>query len=342
MSRLKIGNSPVIKIVCTISFYFIMIGLLLTVMGCSQQPRDKYAQDLIAKLDKLYTNLQQYRGNPFGITETKSGWPQSYAEAVGSSTEDFASLLENVNYATYKDIQEKEGYEVWANATYATLCEKADKCLSIIEVIKRIYRETPDKDKSAFQVRGQVIWLSPKGTLVFMTQSGNGISPEWTLNMLKKSFRSGIDAIHRHEIAPGKPMAKDKSARPDRDAQLIKAAEDGNMQGIQTALANGADVNSKDANGTTALWTAAENGHTEIVKLLLEKGADMNVKATTDSVTALMIASQNGHAEIVKLLLGKGADVNAKANDGFSAVNAAKNQGHTDIVQLLEKAGAKE
>jgi len=56
-----------------------------------------------------------------------------------------------------------------------------------------------------------------------------------------------------------------------------------------------------------------------------------------------MIASQECYTEVVKLLLEKGADVNVKTNDGkWTALGLAKLKGHTDIVQLLEKAGAKE
>jgi len=55
-----------------------------------------------------------------------------------------------------------------------------------------------------------------------------------------------------------------------------------------------------------------------------------------------MMAAQNGHTEVVEALLGKGANVNAKDNDGATALMAAVHKGHTDIVQLLKKAGAKE
>ena len=90
----------------------------------------------------------------------------------------------------------------------------------------------------------------------------------------------------------------------DKNAQLIQALKNGNLRAVQTALANGADVNAKliTSTGTTALMLAAQDGHTEIVKLLLEKGADVNVKTTT-GITALWMASQNGHTEVVKLLL---------------------------------------
>jgi len=132
---------------------------------------------------------------------------------------------------------------------------------------------------------------------------------------------------------------------PDKNAQLFQAAKDGNFSAVQTALADGADVNVKKiTDGVTALMMASQNGHTEVVKLLLEKGADINVKAS-DGTTALWQASQRGYPEVVKLLLEKGADVNVKAtinNVEWTALKIAKRMGRADIVQLLKKAGAKE
>ena len=60
------------------------------------------------------------------------------------------------------------------------------------------------------------------------------------------------------------------------------------------------------------------------------------------ALTPLIIAAKNGNAEIVRLLLEKGADVNVKTDSGKTALIHAKNEGHTDIVEMLEKAGAKE
>ena len=166
----------------------------------------------------------------------------------------------------------------------------------------------------------------------------------------------------------------------DKNAQLIKAAENGDLQAVQTALAEGAnintksntgwtpllsaafsartevvklllekgaDVNAKENNGVTALMVAAFGGYTEIVNVLLEKGAEVNAR-TPDGATALMMAAMGaaeirvgGHTEIVKSLLEKGADIKVRANSGVTALELAKKGGRTDIVQLLEKAGTK-
>jgi ankyrin repeat protein len=51
---------------------------------------------------------------------------------------------------------------------------------------------------------------------------------------------------------------------------------------------------------------AAQGGHAEIVKALLANGAEVNAK-TTDGSTALIIAVAHGHTEIVDFLKQHGA-----------------------------------
>jgi len=109
-------------------------------------------------------------------------------------------------------------------------------------------------------------------------------------------------------------------------------------------VSKGADVNAKDNRAITALFWASHNGLGEVVKLLLDNGADIEM-STSEGKTALWEASRRGHINIVKMLIEKGANVNVKAtieNVELSAVKAAKGMGNTDIVQLLENAGAKE
>jgi len=57
--------------------------------------------------------------------------------------------------------------------------------------------------------------------------------------------------------------------------------------------------------------------------------------------TPLIIASQNGHLEIVKVLIENGADINAENAYTETALCLAKGDGHNDIVEILERLGAK-
>jgi uncharacterized protein len=95
----------------------------------------------------------------------------------------------------------------------------------------------------------------------------------------------------------------------DKNAQLIQAAEKGNLQDVLTALTNGADVNVKNIKNVTVLMIASTNGSTDVVKLLLDKGANLNAKATINNVdyTALKIAKMKGKKKIVEILERAGA-----------------------------------
>jgi ankyrin repeat protein len=196
--------------------------------------------------------------------------------------------------------------------------------------------------------------------------------------LLEKAGTKKPDAVASNKIA--------KSARVsgadawDKNSQLIQAVARGNVQAIQIALTNGADVNTKTNDGRmTVLMWAVSNDDMNVVRFLLENGADVNLKGTAFGDTALMIALRHsgGKTEVIESLVAKGADVNARDVRGWTALmmasmgdkkvvellleakadvnvkanwegryhtalSIANETGRKDIVALLEKAGAKE
>jgi ankyrin repeat protein len=54
----------------------------------------------------------------------------------------------------------------------------------------------------------------------------------------------------------------------------------------------------------------------------------------------LLKAAEEGKTDVVRSLIAKGADVNAKDKEGKTALAYAKENSHTEIVQLLKQAGA--
>ena len=82
---------------------------------------------------------------------------------------------------------------------------------------------------------------------------------------------------------------------------VIFAAWRGHDAVVKLPLEIGADIESKDGAGRTALLLAAESGHKDLVKLLLESGAAIDSKDYFRR-TALSLATENRHVEVVKLL----------------------------------------
>ena len=74
----------------------------------------------------------------------------------------------------------------------------------------------------------------------------------------------------------------------------------------------------------------------QCVDILIEAGAHVNYVRAKDGCTALIMASQLGHIDVVRSLLAAGADPRHAVHNGFTALDSAKHNKHTQIVALLE------
>ena len=96
---------------------------------------------------------------------------------------------------------------------------------------------------------------------------------------------------------------------------MYYASKSGNQSVVEELLKQGVDnVDTKDSDGRTALWTASFDGHSDVVELLLSHGADTEVR-DEDGDTALHVACYKGHLNVVKCLIQARA-VNAKNRNG--------------------------
>jgi ankyrin repeat protein len=123
-------------------------------------------------------------------------------------------------------------------------------------------------------------------------------------------------------------------------ASVVDAAMQGNRDAVRALLKDGADVNTAQGDGMTALHWAAQKGDVELAKTLLYAGA--NVKATTriGGYNPLLIASRNGNGAMIETLLAAGADPNAATANGTTALMLAAQAGNAPAVQVLLDRGA--
>ena len=78
---------------------------------------------------------------------------------------------------------------------------------------------------------------------------------------------------------------------------------------VQAAINEGADVNAKDESDFTALYLLLCYNREEIVELLIKSGANLNSQVRYGN-TALMSAVNNNRLEMTKLLIDAGANIN--------------------------------
>ena len=116
---------------------------------------------------------------------------------------------------------------------------------------------------------------------------------------------------------------------------LMKAALNGHLEATRRLLEAGAKTELSDEGSYTALMLAASNNHPEVVRLLLRHGADPNHIEITHGWSALIWAAKRGHIESVKVLIENRADIGLMDNEGTSALEWARRKQRDQVVDLL-------
>lgn len=129
------------------------------------------------------------------------------------------------------------------------------------------------------------------------------------------------------------------------DSPYLYAGARGHLEILKMTLAHGADLESTNRYGGTALIPAAERGHVETVRTLIAAGVEVdhvNNLGWTALLEAVILG--NGglkHQRIVALLVDAGADVDLADRDGVTPLAHARVRGYEEIAQALDAAGAR-
>eukprot|EP00040_Diaphanoeca_grandis_P018759 m.98701 g.98701 ORF g.98701 m.98701 type:complete len:243 (-) comp27090_c0_seq1:446-1174(-) len=122
--------------------------------------------------------------------------------------------------------------------------------------------------------------------------------------------------------------------------QMYTAVLQQNTAALNAAIADGADIDFQHESygpGNTALIGACFNGFVEGVQTLIEHGADLDV-VNSYHESGLIYTASHGTTEVAKMLLDHGADVTILADNGESAEDRAVRNGHNEIAALINAA----
>ena len=95
----------------------------------------------------------------------------------------------------------------------------------------------------------------------------------------------------------------------------------------------------------TALIAAAHLGHAEVVKMLIAAGAPLdhvNNLGWTALIEAIVLGDGGAnHTETLRALVEAGANVGLPDRNGATPLALARGRGYKDMIEILERAGAK-
>lgn len=123
-------------------------------------------------------------------------------------------------------------------------------------------------------------------------------------------------------------------------APLVDAVKSGDRAAALALIAQRADVNVPETDGTTPLHWAVHHGDLELTQRLIRAGAKVNVQNDYGS-TPMSEAAVLGRADLLEALLKAGADVESPNADGQTALMVVSRTSRVDAARLLLKYGAK-
>ncbi|XP_044260647.1 myotrophin-like [Tribolium madens] len=114
-------------------------------------------------------------------------------------------------------------------------------------------------------------------------------------------------------------------------SELVWGIKNGDLDQVKDIVEKKAVNINELIDGRPPILYAADYGQTDVIQYLISAGADVNSK-DKHGITAILAAIWEGHKDCVKLLLANGASKNGVAPDGKTYLECAENN---EIRQLL-------
>ncbi|XP_046584477.1 ankyrin repeat and KH domain-containing protein mask-like isoform X2 [Haliotis rubra] len=160
---------------------------------------------------------------------------------------------------------------------------------------------------------------------------------------LQASTTDVSDDLTPSKMVPPAPVTtQDSHATPSpADRRLYSASGAGDLETVKRILAAGhVDINTRGGYWSkTPVMEAAYEGHSDVVEFLVGRGADVSLVSGSGS-NVLHYACLRGDWEIVKLIVSLNVvDINARNNNGETAADYARRQGHQRVAEFLVSRG---
>lgn len=284
---------------------------------------------------ELLTKLQDSQTIPI--------WSNAYwslASPIERSPEHFVSIFPVLAGMGMTDIAEplcRGDEDISAGLVEACLNGFPKVVHDLLRRTKHSEKTIQDALVAAGSTGDEAIWMD---VIQYAKRNYQGF--EWPASLLSRAAWLGLEEIVSQLLDLGSdPNPKDmiQLASP-----LHLAARNGHLGVTKTLLEHGADHQHQDQYGRNAVHIATVFAHPQVVKLLVEKtGLDINAK-DNDGVTAVYSGCLWGNWKAVEVLLGLGADpdigVDEVGRPQWNPLVAAVEEGHVACARLLLAAGA--
>lgn len=144
-----------------------------------------------------------------------------------------------------------------------------------------------------------------------------------------------------HSLYRGRRDLSEMVANKKKALDIFEAASLGRLARLKELARDPSAVNSRSADGFSALHFAGFFGQPDSARVLIEAGAAVDaVAANPMKVMPLHSAASARNLEAARLLLEHGAPPNARQHGGWAPIHAAAQNGDRPMVELLLRHAA--
>ncbi|MCA7010493.1 ankyrin repeat domain-containing protein [Wolbachia endosymbiont of Tribolium confusum] len=275
---------------------------------------------------------------------------------IAIEKEDLGKVKDNIRRGANVNAQSRLG---WISVFWAI--QKNN--LSIVKLLVNNGADINAKDNESWMPLHWAVQLGSLDVVKYLVERGANV------NALTADGRTPLDlAAQKNRVNVIEFL---KKAQLDLDKELLTAVQDGDLNKVEGLANQGAGLNTKGSNDWTLLHFAASSNKFDIVKFLLDKNANIKAKdvygntplhvaaqydskleiveflldknasgindVNNNGSTPLHVAIQGNKSSTVKFLLNKGASIQVKDKDGKTPLDLAKQEGYTNIVQMIEQ-----
>ena len=215
---------------------------------------------------------------------------------------------------------------------YAAVKERAD----IAELLLKAGAKAEISDKTGKTLLAYCVERRKYEMVKLLGKYGARLKPADAVFLLQRGLVIGDSELVQTLIAIGVNV---NTKFADGLSALWIAAFTNNRDMIDVLAAGKANMDIKDKNGKTVLMWAVENDKKEVANALIKHGANVNLMDSRKR-TALVSAVLADKPRMVHMLVMNNANIDLKDNEGNSAILVAASRGNTGLVKLFLEHGS--